>query len=339
MHRCRIKICSLLFWLTVNFAADGIAAEPVRIMTWNLEWFYDDFRGDNQSELAKEQSAPSRTDWNWKRDSVASAIAKIDPTIAAVQEIESRKVMWYLARSIDREHQKKYREFCIEGRDFFTEQDVAFLVRQPASMIQQSIFSMPDTAESKQRFFDVGKHLMAVLEINERDANERVFVFNLHLRSGLEASEIRIRQARLIRHWIDDLIRQGHNVIVLGDINTECRSELPKNDEELYTLMGLSTPAVDDDLEDLLVRLPESDRQTHLLPGRQFDRILCSPSLIQDDPGKSDLVFDNIEVRRDVAIRGAPDIPEQHWEGFWKLPASERDLSDHYPVVATFVWK
>jgi endonuclease/exonuclease/phosphatase family metal-dependent hydrolase len=339
MSRCRIKTTCLIFCLALASAANVVAAEPVRVMTWNLEWFFDDFQGDNQSELAKAQSAPSRPDWDWKRDGVASVIAKVDPTIAAFQEIENRRVMWYLSRAIDREHQKKYEEFCLEGRDFFTEQDVAFLVRKPASMFQQSIFSLPDSAKGSERFFDVSKHMMAVLEIKEQETSEQIYVINVHFRSRPEAAELRVRQAQLIRHWIDDLIQQGKNVIVLGDLNTECRDDRRKKDEELYVLMGLNTPSTDDDLDDLLVRLPESDRQTHLLPGRQFDRILCSQSLVKDDPTKLDLVFGNIEVNRDVVIQGSPDVPEEHWEGFWKTNANDRDLSDHYPVVATFSWK
>ncbi len=35
-------------------------AEPLTVMTWNLEWFFDDNAGDNFSELAKEKASPSR---------------------------------------------------------------------------------------------------------------------------------------------------------------------------------------------------------------------------------------------------------------------------------------
>ena len=42
------------------------------IMTWNLEWFYDEHVDDNYSQLAKEKSAPSRHDWEWRRDAVAA---------------------------------------------------------------------------------------------------------------------------------------------------------------------------------------------------------------------------------------------------------------------------
>ena len=47
-------------------------------------------------------------------------------------------------------------------------------------------------------------------------------------------------------------------------------------------------------------------------------------------------MFESIEVLPQLAIQGEPDEPEEHWEQFWKLPADERDLSDHFPVQATF---
>jgi hypothetical protein len=84
------------------------------------------------------------------------------------------------------------------------------------------------------------------------------------------------------------------------------------------------------------LRLPPSQRQTHLLAGREFDRILVSPSLLEDKPGVPDLVFKKIEIRRDLAIRGAADTPSQHWDDQWETTNKHLDLSDHYPVIATF---
>ena len=86
----------------------------------------------------------------------------------------------------------------------------------------------------------------------------------------------------------------------------------------------------------MLRPLPAGQRQTHMLSGRQYDRILCSRSLIEDDPAQPDLVFSKIEVRPDLCVRGTADDPEQHWNAYWSLPDDQRDLSDHYPVMATF---
>ena len=74
----------------------------------------------------------------------------------------------------------------------------------------------------------------------------------------------------------------------------------------------------------------------HLLPGRKFDRILVSRSLLEDDPNKKDIALKSVAIRKDLAIQGSVDEQEQHWEHYWEMPEDERDLSDHLPVIATF---
>ena len=74
------------------------APQVLKIATWNLEWFFDDFQGNNRSDVAKEQSAPNRAEWDWRVGNFAAAIAKFEPTILAVQEIEDRGVMQNLTK-------------------------------------------------------------------------------------------------------------------------------------------------------------------------------------------------------------------------------------------------
>ena len=311
--------------------------ESLTVMTWNLEWFYDDLSGDNYSKLAREKSAPSRPDWEWRRDAIARSIADVRPTVVAVQEVENRRVLWYLTRALVRNHKEEYHELCIEGRDHFTEQDVGLLIRPPLDVVSTFQGAYPKRMRSSNRYFDVSKHIMVVLEFRIGPSDyERVIVMNIHLRSRAEGEPMRLRQARLVHHWIAEATRNGENVILLGDFNTEERGVTTRKDSDLGIAGGLETPDTNDDLVDLNLRLPTGDRQTHLLEGRQFDRIFCSRSLLKDDPDKPDLVFAKIEVRRDLAVRGEPDKPEEHWESYWKLSPDQRDLSDHYPVIATF---
>lgn len=305
-------------------------------MTWNLEWFYDDESGDNYSKLAKEKTSASREQWNWKRDAVANSIAKSQPSILAVQEVENRRVLWYLTRALTREHKLEYHELGVESRDHFTEQDVGMLFRPPVESLSLTQGSYPKRLRSTNQYFDVTKHLIGVFEYWDGDNVEKVTVLNLHFRSKLEAEPLRLRQARLVRHWLKDAIASGENVIVLGDFNTEERGEKTRPGSDLGIIAGLETSDTSDDLVDLNLRLPSGQRQTHLLPGRQFDRIFCSQSLLRDDPGKPDLVFEKIEVKRELAVQGSPDTESEHWDNYWKLDDDERDLSDHYPVMATF---
>lgn len=334
LYCCMLATCSLP--VHAQSAAEASDDQSFSVMTWNLEWFFDDEAGDNFSKLAKEKASPSRSQWDWKRDAVANSIATAKPSILAVQEVENRRVLWYLTRALKQEHKLEYHELGLEGRDFFTEQDVGMLFRPPVDSLSLFQGSYPKRLRSTNKYYDVTKHLMGVFEFQAGDTIERVIVMNVHLRSRAKAEPLRKRQARLVHHWIADAIRTGDNVIVLGDFNTEETGSTLRPESDLGILCGKETADTSDDLVDLNLRLPADGRQTHLLEGRQFDRILCSQSLIEDDPSRLDLVFDKIEVKRELCVQGQPDTPEEHWESYWKLSDDERDLSDHYPVMATF---
>ncbi|TWT93918.1 endonuclease/exonuclease/phosphatase family protein [Stieleria varia] len=328
---------ALILPANVASAAD---AEPFSIMTWNLEWFYDDFNGDNFSDLAKEMTTPSRAQWDWRRDAIAQSIATASPSVVALQEVENRRVLWYLSRALDREHKQKYTELNIESTDHFTEQDVGFLFRSPLDVLSISQRMQTRQMKASEQYFNLSKHLVGVFEVplgNQTSGGqtETVIVLNVHLRAKAEAEALRIRQAKLIHYWVASAVAAGENVIVLGDFNTEETGDVTRPDSDLGVACGLHTPQTSDDLVDLHSRIRSPARDTHLL-SKSFDRILVSPSLLTDTPGKPDLVFDSITVRQDLVIRGARDTPSQHWDDYWGQPDSDRDLSDHYPVIAKF---
>ena len=317
-------------------AVQSAGNEPLTVMTWNLEWFYDENSGDNFSRLAREKSAPDRGKWDWRRDAIADRIAGVRPTVVAVQEIENRRVLYYLTRALSRNHQLSYNEYALEGRDFFTEQDVGYLVRRPADVAALIQRGYVQRLRSTNQFYDVSKHLFAEIEFQDGSDVHRVLILNIHLRAKPEGEAFRRRQARLMQHWVAEVVSAGRDVIVLGDFNSEETADQTLADSDLGIAAGLQTPSPNDDLIDLNLRLPRSSRQTHMLPGRQYDRILCSRSLLEDDPSKPDLVFSKIENLREMCIQGEADDPEQHWNDYWSLAEDQRDLSDHYPVMATF---
>src|SRR5690606_9397378 len=120
----RYFITLLCIPAAIVFATVAQADDPVDdfvVVCWNLEWFFDNEVWDNRSELAKKMSAPDRARWDWRRDAVAASIASVSPSIVAVQEAESRKVMGYLAGAINQQHGRKFRVACIDGAEPFTE--------------------------------------------------------------------------------------------------------------------------------------------------------------------------------------------------------------------------
>jgi endonuclease/exonuclease/phosphatase family metal-dependent hydrolase len=341
--KCSVATLAGLFLSIVspNICAEDKSGRDVpesfSVMTWNLEWFYDDHSGDNFSELAREKAAPSRADWDWRRDAAAESIAKAKPTLLALQEVENRRVLWYLGRALDRSFKLKYFELADASRDVFTEQDVGFMYREPLDVLQTSHYRMTRAMKKTEQYFDLPKHSVGVFQVpNGTDEPEQVTVLNLHMRSRAEGESLRKRQARLAHLWMRDLIASGANVIVLGDTNTEEKGDATMSGSDLGILCGLETESKEDDLYDLVLKLPRKERRTHLLPDRQFDRICVSQSLLDDDPSRPDLVFSSIQVLGDLAIQGELDSESQHWDDYWGFDASKRDLSDHLPVQAIF---
>lgn len=331
----RLRIL-LLTTVVVLGHRNALAAPPpsqLTIATWNLEWFFDEHTGDTYSELAREQAAPNREQWNWKRDGVAAAIAEMRPTILALQEVENQRVLFYLTTRLRKEYNLDYRIAFIQGTDYYTEQDVAILYQQ--GLVEYCRREQTQEMRDSKQFYDVQKHLLARFQWGRGDNQQSLHVLTAHFRAMPRAATLRQRQARLVRHWIGDLLRRGDQVVVLGDFNTDLAYAATTPDSEMGILRALDTPAAEDDLVDLHQFLPNNARGTHLLPGKQFDRILVSRSLLKNDTQDKKFVFRSIARRKDVVVRGKqPD--EDHWNIYYQIPDAERDLSDHYPLIATF---
>lgn len=332
-------VLPLLFALIIASGIRTAWADPppprLTVATWNLEWFFDEHQGDNYADLAKQQSAPSREAWEWKLAGVASAIAQMKPTVLALQEIENQRVLFYLTRKLKQEHGLNYTIAYVEGGDFFTEQDVAVLVQ--SGLVGYGVKRQTQEMFASGKYYNVTKHVFCELEWGSGDDRERVLLLNVHLRATPEATEIRTKQARLIRQWIQKETAAGENVIVLGDINTNELFAETTTEGDIGVLRGLDTPDSADDLVDLFRLHSHPVPETHLI-GKQFDRILVSPSLMNDAPGRRDLVCERISVRKDLVVRGARQ-DENHLDNYWQIPEAERDLSDHYAVIAEFAWR
>ncbi len=313
------------------------AEEPVfSVMSWNLEWFFDDSKQGNFSDLAKEKSAPTRALWNWRRDAFAASIAEIKPSIVALQEIEGPRVLWYLAHALDRAHALKYEEYAIEGNDRFTEQDVGLLTTEPAEVLSLMRGEVTQRMRREGKYGSVPKHLAAIFEVPVDGRTEAILIVNVHLRSGVAGDNVRAKQAASLNRWIPLWQQPDMHLILLGDFNTETKSGNIAANSELAVLISRGTTDTRDDLVDLLDLVPAAQRQTHLLSGKQFDRMLVSRSLVDDEPNRKDLRLRSVTVRPDLCIRGGVDEADEHWNHYWEIETAGRDLSDHYPLIAEF---
>lgn len=333
---CRLLVSSAWIAAWMSLVAPPAAADPlpekIVVATWNVEWLFDNYTGDNPQELARTQSAPSREAWDWRLAGIAKVIAEIKPTILALQEIENKRVMFYLTSKLRKEYALDYDVAFIEGDDFFTEQDVAVLSLSGLTgfSFRKQTKEMYDTKE----YYNVNKHILCEFAWGEGPQRLELQVLNVHFRAQPEGGAIRTRQSKLVRHWLDGAINSGANVIVLGDVNTEETYETTTKDGDLGTLRGLHTPETKDDLTDLFEFYKGEHKETHLVH-KQFDHILVTPSLVRGRQEGGGLLFKSIDIRRDLVIRGK-EQDKDHRDVYWQIPEVERDISDHYPVVAEF---
>jgi hypothetical protein len=121
-------------------------------------------------------------------------------------------------------------------------------------------------------------------------------------------------------------------VILLGDFNSEAPPGVVQGD-----IAAIAGESGQPQMVDLLTRLENPQASTHLILDRQFDRIMVSESLLEDGPGL-DWSFTSIRILTDEIIRGQRD-GEEHWDQRLSEPNVELDLSDHFPVIATFELK
>lgn len=304
------------------------APRTLSIMSWNVEWMYDDYTGDNRSQLAKEQSAPNAQVWKDKVAAVAEVIANSKADIIALQEIEGDQTLLAIVEQIRSAHKTSYRQAFIQGTDRFTEQDVGLLVRS-------GLVSYRRQEQSKAMFdsgmyYNVSKHLIG--EFRWENVASPLTVMNVHFRATVEAEEFRVRQAKLSRHWLEPALARGEDVILLGDFNSEAAPGVLEGD--IAAIAGESDMP---QMVDLLTRLENPQASTHLILDRQFDRIMVSKSLLEDGPGL-DWSFVSIRILTDEIIRGQRDGAE-HWDKRLSDPSAELDISDHFPVLATFELK
>ncbi|MEQ1905341.1 MAG: endonuclease/exonuclease/phosphatase family protein [Pirellulaceae bacterium] len=324
-----------LFFLSVcEIARADDPPQSIRVATWNLEWFFDEFKTDNRADLAKEQSAPSRAEWEWKLAKVAEVIAKLEPTILALQEIESRDGLFRLTKILEEKHQQKYKHCLIEGFDFGTEQQVAFLYKD--GLVEYARREQTLEMYNSKQYYNLTKHLIGRFEWGSGDKKQRLTILNLHLRAAPEQEELRIKQCRLAREFLKEEIARGENVIVVGDVNTEHQAGIKDGKTDLGVLCGFDTSDTKDDLVDLNQFLPAELRPTHLC-GKQFDHFVVSPAVVEDAPSTVDLVYNRIVSRKDLVVVGEPD--KDHFNVYYQIPQAERDISDHYPVMVEILLK
>ncbi|MCA9130570.1 MAG: endonuclease/exonuclease/phosphatase family protein [Planctomycetales bacterium] len=320
-----IGVCAVALQQVAMAQPFDDAPKVLSIMSWNVEWMFDNYLGDNSSDLAKEQAAPSKEYWRNKVNGVAKVIADAGPQIVALQEIESERTLAELCSELKGQHKLTYRFAFITGRDSATEQDVGILFRD--GLISYRRQEQTNAMFNSRDYYNLSKHLFG--EFQWKQPSSKLTVLTLHLRARAEAEDLRVKQAKLARRWIEPQLHNGEDVIVLGDFNCEHLAGTLEGDAaEMVGAAGKPQ------MVDLLTHLEDPTMQTHLVLDKQFDRVFVSPSLMEDGPGQ-DWCFERIEVLVQPIVRGHRD-GQEHWDNRLTMPVAELDLSDHFPILAQF---
>ena len=233
----RILLIGSLCLTCTGIARADKAPEALQIAAWNLEWFFDDFKGNNRSDVAKEQSSPSTEEWQWKLTTVAAAIAQFQPTILAVQEIEDRAVMNALTKALKDKHNLTYRVAFIEGYDSATEQDVAIIYQ--SGLVEYSRREQTQEMFTSKEYYNLSKHMFAKFEWQANGKTESLTALVLHLRATADAADLRRQQCKLAHAWMRNGIAAGENRVILGDLNVEeMAGSISANGDGMFDLLG-----------------------------------------------------------------------------------------------------
>lgn len=290
--------------------------EDIRIVTWNLEWFFDADTSDNHSNTAKQNSADNESEYRDRVKGIAKAIADLKPTVLALQEIENEEVVQDLCDELRTRHNRYYRVGFVQGKDPYTEQDVAFLYEDREGAVRtERVENATDRDFSNGQLFMVpSKHVAMTVQRRAGDNLYKLTIINVHLKAGKTTSDVvqRKKQARVMNEWAEKLLNDGHAVIMLGDFNVRIPFNSNGPNTEMGIAMGMDSETAHDDLEDMHGDLPRRFQNTH--PLGHLDRILLSANLL-DDQG---LVF---------------------YRMFTHEAIGRRNLSDHKPLSCTFKYR
>lgn len=306
--------------VTVSLALSTtiLSAAEFKVATWNLEWFNDHETSDDSSNIGPNQAAPDESEYEARVAAIAASIANMAPEIIGLQEVENQKVVTDLADQLTIAHGAAYQVSFVQGRDTYTGQDVAYLIKDGIEF-KGSRFDFTEFADDAD-FKDLSKHQRLQVTIDGQD----IEIINVHLITRLAK---RVKQANTLRAWIEELMGIEH-IIVLGDFNTKQAYAQTTENSEMGKIRGFETADTSDDLQDAHRVLV--NRATHT-GGSELDRILYSDTHQTEDP----LQLVSMVNHRDLAIVGLPD----NERGVsYHLPASKQDLSDHFPLVATFTF-
>jgi endonuclease/exonuclease/phosphatase family metal-dependent hydrolase len=289
------------------------------VVALNACWLFD---GVGEEEFTTAPQNPAEAEAHLS--DVAAYLATVAPDFVSLAEIED-------AAMLDRLNEKLgggYHPVFVQGTDEYTGQDVAALsgvpVIESGRSDAQVRYPVPESQlRAPQGVEEAAKHFWVTTEI----AGTSVVLIGLHLLAypdDLQRVTRREAQASVIRDLARRFLEEGHEVIVLGDVNDFDADVCDAAGNEPRSCVDRLLKDVDPDREgDELInvcdRLEPSDRYSYW-----YDRNRNGI----DDGDEEHSQIDHMFVSRGLE----PYLVEVRIDRAYEA----RTVSDHWPIVATF---
>ena len=305
---------------TVDTDRSRQAQDGFTVVTLNACWLFDGV-GEEQFNTAPqcEEDAEERL------SNVAAYLATVDADFIAIEEIESADMLHRLNEKLG----GAYHEIFVQGTDDYTGQDVAGLSRVPVVDMGRSdatqTYPIPgSTVRAPRGTENVAKHFWATVELGEQPVTF-IAVHLLAYPDDLKRFVRREAQALIIQDLARSFLDQGHEVVILGDVNdfdsavSDAAGNRPRSSVDLI-LKDVDPERAGDELYSVATSIPQADRYTYW-----YDE---NRNGIDDGPEEHSMI-DHMYVTSGL-LAAVMNVRIDH-AGY-----EARTVSDHWPIIATF---
>ena len=295
--------------------------EGFTVVALNASWLFDGIDdGDFTTAPQNEEDAEAHL------TAVANYLATVDADFIAIEEIESADMLHRLNDELG----GGYHEIFVLGTDDYTRQNAAALSSYPVAGMGRSDatqrYPIPGSRfRAPMGIEDVAKHFWATVEVG----TETITFIGVHLLAypdDLQRAVRREAQALIIRNLAKSFLDQGHEVVILGDINDfDTLASDAAGNEPISCVDQLLTD-IDTDREGIemmnaATTLPQSERYSYWYDINQNGI---------DDGAEEHSMIDHMYI----SLGLADTISSFHID---HAGYEARTVSDHWPIITTFL--
>ncbi|GMH33895.1 hypothetical protein BSKO_01729 [Bryopsis sp. KO-2023] len=302
--------------------AGGKPGSTVRMGSFNVEFLFD---GINDHKPSPYVNKPKEAEKHFER--VRSYIQSLKPDFLHLCEVEDKAILDRMARGVGLRGQ------FVQGTDSYTGQDVALLSKEdPKNMFRSRGRADTPIPDSTCGFGGTGNTGISKNYVAKFDRSKffpfKFAMVGLHLKAfpvDAKSCAQREGQAEIVQGVVADLIGEGYEVAVLGDLNDfsgktpDIKGDKPRSSVlEMLRNPDLPRDRVDD-LRNVMELIPQKERYS-----AWWDR---------DRDGRLDGARELSQIDHILLTKGLWDLVESAWVDHSAPPGA---VSDHWPVMVEF---